>query len=198
MVPAGEHRGRYNTPSRNNPEVAVVFDDTATAPRDIVIRQHDDKLSRISEYHASYDTLQYPLLFPGGENGYHFGSPVTCMKHYAYILMLRKSQNPSQSARVRFSILHASKGLFQQFLVDMAAKTISERLLYFRTHQEEIRAEAYSSLLDQAASGGSLNDVGRPVRLPSSFFGGPRYMYNRQQDAFAILRRYVDFRATLS
>ena len=67
MVPAGEHRGTYNAQYANNPEVAVVLDDTATAPRDIVIKQRDDGLTKISEFHASYDALQYPLLFPTGE-----------------------------------------------------------------------------------------------------------------------------------
>ena len=71
----------------------------------------------------------------------------------------------------------------------MGAKMISERLQYFRTHQNEIRAELYSTLRDHTAAGGSVNDVGRAIRLPSSFVGGPRYMHNRQQDAYAILRR---------
>ena len=192
MTPVGEHRGRYNLPSTNNPEVAVVLDETSTHPRDIVIKQLDNRLSRISEFHPSYDALQYPILLPRGENGYHFGSPITCMKHYSYMLMVRQPDagTPTQS-RFRISSLHAAKGLFQQFLVDVAAKTISERLTWCRTHQDDIRAEAYSNLMDQATSGGSLDDVGRAVRLPSTFFGGPRYMYNRQQDAFAILRRYL-------
>ena len=188
LVPVGEHRGRYNTQSFNNPEVAVVLDDTATNPRDIVIKKQDDSLQKISEFHPSYDAFQYPLLFPHGNTGYHFNSAPTCMKYYSYILMVRKSQPPSPS-QFDFTILHAGKGLFQQFIVDMGAKLISERLGYFRTHQDEIRAELYSTLRDHATSGGSLNDVGRPVRLPSSFFGGARYMHNRQQDAFAILRR---------
>ena len=188
MVPAGEHRGTYNTPSATNAEIAVVLDDTATAPRDIVIKQQDDGLTKISELHASYDALQYPLLFPHGNDGYHINSATSCMKHYAYILMVRKAAPPSTS-RFKFSILHTGKSLFQQFIVDMCAKLISERLQYFRSHQDVIRAELYSTLRDQARSGGSLDDVGRAVRLPASFFGGPRYMRNRQQDAFAILRR---------
>ena len=187
LVPAGEHRGRYNAPSTNNPEVAVVLDDTATAPRDIVIKRMGDQLETINEFHPSYDALQYPLLFPLGENGYHFNCPTTSMKYYSYMLMVRKSRN--SHSRFNFSSLHAGKGLFQQFLVDMAAKTISQRLLFLRTHQSEIRAELYDDLLSHANAGGSTTDVGRAVRLPSSFFGGPRYMYNRQQDAFAILRR---------
>ena len=187
LVPAGEHRGRYNSPSTNNPEVAVVLDDTATAPRDIVIKRVGNQLETINEFHPSYDALQYPLLFPLGENGYHFNCPTTSMKYYSYLIMVRKSRN--NQSRFRFSSLLAGKGLLQQFIVDMAAKTISQRLMYLRTHQSEIRAELYDDLLSHTNSGGSSTDVGRAIRLPSSFFGGPRYMFNRQQDAFAILRR---------
>ena len=187
MVPTGQHRGTYNAQSQNNPEVAVVLDDTATNPRDIVIKKQDDSLTKISEFHPSYDSLQYPLLFPHGNNGYHINSPISCMKHYSYVLMVRKPTQQSTS-RFQFSILHTGRGLFQQFLVDMGAKLISERLQYFRTHQDTIRAELYSTLREQAAAGGSLNDVGRAVRLPSSFFGGPRYMYNRQQDAYKAMK----------
>lgn len=205
MVPNGQHRGRYNGQSSNNPEIAILFDDTATSTRDIVIKQVDESLTKINELHPSYDSLQYPLLFPFGSPGYHLQSPESCMRHYAYKIMIRKALSDHSapqpgSFNFKFSHLHAGKSLFQQYLVDMAAKIISERLIYFRTHQQTIRAEAYSNLIDHASSGGNPDDIGRAVRLPSSFFGGPRYMHNKQQDAFAILRRYgkPTFFATLT
>ena len=86
--------------------------------------------------------------------------------------MVRKATPPSTS-RFQFSALHAGKGLFQQFIVDMGAKLISERLTFFRSHQDKIRAELYSTLHEQATAGGSLTDVGRSLRLPSSFLGDP-------------------------
>lgn len=88
MVPAGEHPGRYNSRTMNNSEVAILFDDENVGPRDIIITQSDSSLRRISELHHSYDPLQYPLLLPGGEPGYHITSSTTCMKQYSYLLMV--------------------------------------------------------------------------------------------------------------
>nr|GEV19385.1 AT hook motif-containing protein, putative [Tanacetum cinerariifolium] len=39
--------------------------------RDIVVCKKDSPSKRISELHPSYMALQYPLLFPYGEDGYH-------------------------------------------------------------------------------------------------------------------------------
>ncbi|GKF19162.1 hypothetical protein Tco_0067800 [Tanacetum coccineum] len=39
--------------------------------RDIIVNTKDGQPKRISELHTSYMALQYPLLFPYGEDGYH-------------------------------------------------------------------------------------------------------------------------------
>ena len=38
--------------------------------RDIVIENKTNTLQRITKLHPSYMSLQYPLLFPYGEDGY--------------------------------------------------------------------------------------------------------------------------------
>lgn len=69
--PYGEHERRFNAPTFN--EVAVVIVGENLGSRDIIIRRRDgSNLQRISETHRSYDALQYPLIFPRGEDGYHF------------------------------------------------------------------------------------------------------------------------------
>ena len=40
-------------------------------PRDIVLRFRSGPLHRISDLHPAYAPLQYPLLFPYGENGWY-------------------------------------------------------------------------------------------------------------------------------
>ena len=67
-----EHSRRFNAPSCN--EVAVLLLDEEHGKRDIVLRYRDATLQRISKTHRSYDALQYPLLFPRGENGYNFAT----------------------------------------------------------------------------------------------------------------------------
>lgn len=39
--------------------------------RDIVVSNKDEGLKHISELHSEYMALQYPLLFPYGEEGFH-------------------------------------------------------------------------------------------------------------------------------
>ncbi|KAF8164533.1 hypothetical protein BJ912DRAFT_256272 [Pholiota molesta] len=63
---------RYNLPTAD--EVAVILPGTGSQePRDIILRQRDGPLQRISELHTAYIPLQYPLLFPRGENQWHPG-----------------------------------------------------------------------------------------------------------------------------
>lgn len=69
-TPVGEHSGRYNAPTID--DVAVLMVGDPVAPRDIIIRRRDETITRIAETHRSYDALQYPILFPYGEDGYHF------------------------------------------------------------------------------------------------------------------------------
>ena len=65
----GKDMRRYNLPTAS--EISAIITDFTTEPRDIVIKTHEDKLHHISELHAAYDPLQYPLLFPYGEYGWH-------------------------------------------------------------------------------------------------------------------------------
>lgn len=195
-APSNQHRGRYNTPSRNNKGVAVILDDDPAGHRDIVLKQYDNVLHRINEMHPAYDALQYPLLFPGGEDGYHIAALESNMKHYCFKIMIRKgsamfvtADGAVHATPFELNPLLASKMLYQQYIVDMAAKIITERLLWIKTHQKEIRAECYGTLIEHLATGQSANEVGRAIRLPATFIGSPRYMFNRQQDSMAILRR---------
>ena len=53
-------------------EVAVILPGNhSTEPRGIVLRLRSGPLHRISDLHPAYAPLQYPLLFPRGENGWY-------------------------------------------------------------------------------------------------------------------------------
>src|ERR1043165_8824167 len=68
----GKDMRNYNKPICD--EIALLHTDyTSTQQRDIIIKRFDDKLTRISELHGAYDSLQYPLLFLFGEYGWHKG-----------------------------------------------------------------------------------------------------------------------------
>lgn len=138
------------------------------AKRDIVIRQRDDRLQKICETHRSYDALQYPLMFWTGDDGYNFdlkkrdGTKMTCMEFYAYRIMIRIIED---------NYLLKYGHLFLQYLVDMIAKILSERLLYIQLNQTALRVENYAQLRDSIMSDGDANNLGKKVILPSTVVG---------------------------
>ncbi|KAG6430842.1 hypothetical protein SASPL_108915 [Salvia splendens] len=67
----GRDRRTYNIPSVSEVAMLVVGDfDHAFGDKDIIVEIQSGNLQRISEFHPSYLALQYPLLFPYGEDGY--------------------------------------------------------------------------------------------------------------------------------
>ncbi|KAL7108697.1 hypothetical protein ACP275_06G128600 [Erythranthe tilingii] len=65
------HGRTYNLPNASEIAGLIVGDfDTQEGVRDIVVETRSNKLQRISEFHPLYLPLQYPLLFPYGEDGY--------------------------------------------------------------------------------------------------------------------------------
>ncbi|XP_014217458.1 uncharacterized protein LOC106645985 [Copidosoma floridanum] len=69
---------------------------------------------------------------------------------------------------------------------------ITERLLYLRTHQKQLRAESYIHLRDAINNDRNIepSSIGQPVILPSSSTGSPRYMHEKTQDAMAYVRGF--------
>lgn len=63
---------RYNLPTASEVAALIVGDFDATEhKRDIILERQCGEKKRISELHPSYLALQYPLLFPYAEDGYH-------------------------------------------------------------------------------------------------------------------------------
>ncbi len=191
--PVGEHARRYNAPASD--EIAILLVGEPHEKRDIVIEKRGGKLQRVCETHRCYDALQYPLMFWQGQDGYNFNIPqidpstkkvivgkkVSSNDYYAYMIMIREFNE-------NFLLLY--RDLFHQYLVDMYAKVESERLLFIRKNQKQLRAENYIHLKDAIAHDGNVQNVGQLVVLPSTFTGGPRYMHERTQDAMTYVRTY--------
>ena len=190
------HAGRLNAPRSD--EVAVVMSTNFDCRRQIVLHPRNtgtsSAFSNICETHRSYDPLQYPLLFPFGQDGYHFGlkkcnpltgletsQKMTATELYAYRLMFKEND---------LNILFRAKRLFQQYIVDMFCKIESERLLWIKLNQEKLRRDEYIHLRDAVNNDGNANNVGRLTILPSTFTGSPRYMHEKAQDAMAFVRKF--------
>ena len=53
-------------------ELSVLLpENTKAKKREIIIPLRNNSLKTITEFHVAYDCLQYPLLFPYGNPGYH-------------------------------------------------------------------------------------------------------------------------------
>lgn len=184
--PLGGHRGQFNAPTVD--EVAILITGQNLEKRDIILKCKDDSLQRISEIHRSYDALQYPLMFPRGEDGYKINlkqtdgkKNISAMNFYSFRLMARDGDNNS--------LLHYRQ-LLNQFITDMYVKIETERLNFIRHNQSKLRVDEYVHLRDAMANDSDVNNIGRPFILPSSFTGSPRYMQEKTQDAMTYVRKY--------
>ncbi|XP_074306204.1 uncharacterized protein LOC141641444 [Silene latifolia] len=190
----------YNKPTTSEITALIMGDsNNNSAGRDIIIEHRSDGLQRINELHPSYMALQYPLLFPCGEDSYYIGIKyyydltssnkkkrkrecVTMREYYAYRLQQRLSDG--------YALLRGGK-LLQQFIVDCCCVIESERLWYIRRNQSTIRCDMLNNICDAVTKGDYIGaKVGMRIFLPSSFTGGPRYMQANYQDAMAICRFY--------
>lgn len=193
---SAQDRRRYNLPTAD--EIAVILpgdgNDDPSGMRDILLHlRGQNGLMRINECHPAYLPLHYVLFFPFGELGWEPGlkrwnvdancpstSRITQMDYYSYRLFQRKGE---------FSTILRGGRLNQEFVVDAFAAIEQNRLTYMKLNQSKLRSELYKDLTEVIVREGTdPNQVGRPMILPSSFLGSPRYMFEIFQDSMAITR----------
>ena len=97
---------QYNVPTVSEVAALITNDFGDGIPtKDIIVNCKEKGPNRISELHPSYMALQYPLLFPYGEDGYHDKIPysnntgarktqhdyVSMKEYYAYLIQNRNN-----------------------------------------------------------------------------------------------------------
>ncbi|KAL5132857.1 hypothetical protein HKD37_03G006282 [Glycine soja] len=182
----------YNLPTTTKVGPLIVGDEHSADKRDIIIEKQSGLLKRIHELHPAYLPLQYPLLYPKGEDGYRVDIPhkdhanihtakrkkVTLREYFCYRLQSRT--NEAQT------ILH-SRRLFQQWIVDGYCMIESQKLNYVRQHQQQLRVDKYINLSASNDHPETLGrDKGKRIILPSSFVGSQRYMEQLYFDGMTI------------
>ncbi|KAL6573294.1 hypothetical protein OROHE_001753 [Orobanche hederae] len=188
---------QYNAPSMSEVAALITNDfGEGIATRDIIVNNKDTGPQRISELHPAYMALQYPLLFPYGEDGFHekisyhsnTGNRkttrgfVTMKEYYAYMIQQRNNQGTT---------LIRGGRLFQQYLVDAYTAVEEQRLKWNRHNQDALRVDLYHNVYDAVTRGDTdAAAIGKRIVLPSSFTGSPRYMMQNYQDAMALCRAY--------
>ncbi|KAL7238260.1 hypothetical protein ACSBR2_004375 [Camellia fascicularis] len=92
----------YNAPTTSQVLAIWVEEESASnKTRDIIIHRKSGGRQRILHYYGCYDPLQYPLLFPYGEIGWHRASqlattsqpPILCRAYYCYLLQIRSTNH---------------------------------------------------------------------------------------------------------
>ncbi|KIM40031.1 hypothetical protein M413DRAFT_29163, partial [Hebeloma cylindrosporum] len=177
----GLDRRRYNLPTAD--EVAVILPGNHGAePRDIVLRLRSGPLHRISDLHPAYAPLQYPLLFPRGENGWYPEMRLheTGEQRDGRIQRIEGRQqrrrnhglevqpgNIPESRRLtltryvahrihyrpeEFNPLLRGGRLFTRYVVDMFASADQQRLSWIERNQQTFRAARFNNLEDAAAN----------------------------------------------
>ncbi|XP_031090970.1 uncharacterized protein LOC115995966 [Ipomoea triloba] len=185
----------YNLPTVSEVAALIVGDlDPSLGHRDILVETRSGALKRINELNLAYLPLQYPIVFPYGEDGYREDIQFSLPKNEDNGGRVRVSQREFFAYKIydRFnevSTMLYAKRLFQQFLVDAYTMVESSRLLYIRNNQKALRCEAYKGMSD-ALTRGEVDTTNQRKRiiLPSSFTCGARYMIQNYQDAMAICR----------
>ncbi|WOH08718.1 hypothetical protein DCAR_0728165 [Daucus carota subsp. sativus] len=185
-----------NVPTNAYDFAGLVANSNLADDRDIVVHPHDGFLHRISVLHPCYMSLQYPLLFPWGEDGFridilHSGvseksgnkrDVVTIREYYCYRLQYRDAEGHT---------LIGGGRLFLQFVVDAWACIEHTRLTWVLTHQTILRSDLYNNVVDSVNKGDTnASTIGKRIVLPSSFTGSPRYMQQNYQDCMAICRKF--------
>ncbi|KAL5186637.1 hypothetical protein HKD37_05G012461 [Glycine soja] len=140
LIAAQGKDGRvYNMPNVPEIDALIIGDFHPGSKRDIIVETQNGELQRIHELHPSYLPLQYPLLFPYGEDRYR-----TDILH-------RCTSSSKKRKRNRYTMVE------------------SERLSYIRNNQKKLRVDKYSSLqtsLDTGTAKGLTK--GKRVILPST------------------------------
>lgn len=132
-VPKGQHSGRYSLPQGS--EVAAILPGEGEGELEVIVKDKENKLTKINRLHRSYDPLLYVTFDPYGTDGFSLGlkrinNPnrnVSIADFYGYRIQVRPGFNP----------LLRSKRCFQQYLVDQGAKIEGMRLNWVTSHQKK-------------------------------------------------------------
>ncbi|KAJ4811676.1 hypothetical protein LUZ62_024242 [Rhynchospora pubera] len=191
-----QHGVQYSAPAVHEVVGLVVGDFEENHPsRDVIIECRNGQLQRINPLHKKYFALQYPLIFTRGEDSYTedieydtsaVGSSdiqrphVTMLEYYRYRLHVRDNEGRS---------LFKCGRLFQQICVDMYACIEDARLSYLYHHHDSLRVDTMQNIKNAVLQGDMFgHQIGKRFILPTSFVGGPRYLFQNYQDALALCR----------
>nr|XP_046478596.1 uncharacterized protein LOC124217240 [Neodiprion pinetum] len=189
-----DDRRRYNAPTCGELAALIVSDDGAVSENIEVqvFPKQDRAVGYVPRYSHHVDPMTFPLLFPSGDLGWsynmkHVGTnkKISPVQYYGHRLALRRGEAQNQLLR--------SGRLTQHYVIHAYLTIESQRLLFLRNNQKQLRVECYKGMTDHISnSEANTSDrtrLGNQMILPSSFSGSMRHMQQQYQDAMAITRK---------
>uniref|UniRef100_I1QHE4 Helitron helicase-like domain-containing protein n=1 Tax=Oryza glaberrima TaxID=4538 RepID=I1QHE4_ORYGL len=166
--------------------------------RGLIVQDQAGHLQKVEEKHCKFMSMQYPILFPYGEDGYHENityrrcarsqaikrKKATMVEYFAYRLHDRADD---------FNTPMRCKRGTQAYVIDAYCCMEESRLSHYRskTFQLKYRTTSFSEVSTMVHSGiTEASDAGQRVILPSSYIWGPRYLYQNYLDSVALCRKY--------
>ena len=163
----------------------VIKNDQSLPNRAVAIQKKSDDAPRFMDIlDPSYEALQYPLLFPHADAGWHpdflsqTGEKITFQKY------------------IRYSTLHHPRHLkfgklSEERLIELFSRHQDNALEWVRHNQKKLRVaevREVKSMADDRADGEDQLLPGH-VYLPAKFTGSPRDMAKKALDALGIVAR---------
>lgn len=166
--------------------------------RDLVVQSQSGHLQKIEEKHCKFMAMQYPILFPYGEDGYHDAIRYRrCARSEAirrkYVTMVEYFADRLHDRADDFNTPMRCKRGTQSYIIDGYCCVEESRLNYYRTKSSQLKYRtAQAKEIRDTVSNGMYDgsEVGQRIILPSSYVGGPRYQYQNYLDCVAICRKY--------
>ena len=175
--------------------MAILTDENPNSS-DIVINRSDDTMSFIPETNRAAMPLRFTLLFPRGDPGWEKNLPlndeynrriqISAREFYNYHIMERPGEFNNH--------IQKSGRIFQEFVCMSWIIVENNKLNYLKYNQTKLRADNYNHVTN------AQGRVGRPIVLPSSHTGSPRWYQQKFQNGLAICREYrkPDFFITMT
>ncbi|KAF8100708.1 hypothetical protein N665_0218s0046 [Sinapis alba] len=138
----------YDLPSTSEVACLIVGDMSSTiGEHDIVAQFQLETLQKIRDDHPLYMSLQYPLLFPYSEYGFHPEIPLnleTGTSKTRQFLTIRQYYASQIQTRLNQGMTLIRGGcLLHQYVVDVYTAIEEDWLRWARNNQDVLRAELY-------------------------------------------------------
>ncbi|GJX14532.1 DNA helicase [Tanacetum coccineum] len=120
---------------------------------DLIVEEHSRVPQRVNKLHPCYMSLQFPLLFVYGEEGYQKDMKMVNIPGHSSNKEKRVSMNMYYAYQIHdrlnhYSLLPRGGRLFQQYVVTAYCAVEQGRLDYIRQKQNDIRNEYLSDRAD--------------------------------------------------